>query len=642
MERRALLAFVASMLLFFAWDALYLKPNRDRAKEERLIEMARQQEAMRADSIAAAQRPATRPGSPDTNAIHSEPQTQTEAPGDSPTLVPYGDEGDPTAAEAADAREIVVVSDLWQITLTTLGGEVTSARLFNYLTEGEPVELFPQNPGWTYERVLGAEIGGEGYSFPLRRINFEAYRDGVGEPLPNGTRINVDPTREQTTIVMRGRAPDGGTVERTYTFRYGVYVFDARVAFASSDFPGAHMVGWGTGPGMTSTEANVKDDQQNFKVSVLLGEELHRHKPGDFGGGKKESYSGTLNWTSVNTKYFTTALIPVEPVRGEVELAGNKESNRVTTRFRVPAKQRSGRMESDIRVYMGPLDFDTLKPLGVGIDKTIEMGWKFFRPVSAAVLWSMKVAHKAIPNYGWVIIIISVLTKVLFFRLTHKSFKSMKQMQELQPRLQAIKEKYKGDQQKISSETMRLYKESGVNPLGGCLPLVLQMPVFIALFNVLKFTIEVRGEPWIAWITDLSQPDVLATLPISLPLVGNALSLLPLLMGASMLAQSKLGGSPTGGTGASPMPAGFNTMLPIVFTFMFYNMPSGLVLYWIVNTVLSVAQQWYIHREPSGDGDAEGSGAVVLEDSADAPAAKQAKKPRPGRKPKKGLKSRER
>jgi len=642
MERRALLAFVASMVLFFAWDWIYLKPARERAQEEKRIEMVQQQAAQLADSLAAAERePETLPPVKGSNQIHDSEIAQTDAvTEDSPTLVPYGDEGDATAVEAADAREIRVVSDLWEITFTTLGGEVTSARLFNYLTEEEPVELFPQNPGWTYERVLGAELAGEGRSIPLGRINFDVFRDGVGEPLPDGARVDVSPTREQTTLVMRGRAPDGGTIERIYTFRYGQYVFDALIAFSSGDFPGTHLVGWGTGPGMTSTETNVTDDQQNFKASVLLGEELHRHKPGDFGSGNARTYSGTLNWASVNTKYFTTALIPAEPVRGEVEIAGNKESSRITTRFRVPAQTRGGRMESAMRVYMGPLDFDTLKPLGVGVERTIEMGWKFFRPVSAAVLWAMKAMHKVIPNYGWVIILISALTKVLFFRLTHKSFKSMKQMQELQPRLQAIKEKHKGDQQKISQETMRIYKESGVNPLGGCLPLVLQMPVFIALFNVLKFTIEVRGEPWVFWITDLAQPDVLATLPISLPLVGNALSLLPLLMGASMLAQSKLGGSPTGGTGASPMPAGFNTLLPVVFTFMFYKMPSGLVLYWIVNTVLSVAQQWYIHREPSGD--AGGSGVVELEDTADAPAAKQGKKSRPARQSKKRPKSRER
>jgi YidC/Oxa1 family membrane protein insertase len=641
MERRALLAFVASMLLFFAWDALFLKPQREKAREAQRSEMLGEQ--ARADSIRAAERPARKPGSPDTNEVQGGEMAspQREATAEPPTLVPYGEETGPAGEVVAAARSIHLISDLWDITLTTLGGEVTSARMRNYLTAGEPVELFPQDPGWTYARVLDADLAGDHRAIPLRTINFAAYRDGVGEPLTDGERVEIDPRSEKTTIVLRGSAPDGGTVERTYTFRYGHYDFETSISFAASDFPDVHQVGWGTGPGMAATESNPQDDQQNFKASVLLGEELHRHRPKDFSNGDVKTYSGTLNWTSVNTKYFTTALIPSEPMRGEVVMAGNKESHRITTHFRVPAQQRGGRMVSSVRVYMGPLDVDTLEPLGVGLERTIEMGWKFFRPVSVAVLWSMKAMHRVVPNYGWVIILISALTKVLFFRLTHKSFKSMKQMQELQPRLQAIKEKYKGDQQKISQETMRLYKESGVNPLGGCLPMLLQMPVFIALFNVLKFTIEVRGEPWVLWITDLSKPDVLATLPISLPLVGDALSLLPILMGASMLAQSKLGGSPTGGTGASPMPAGFNTLLPVVFTFMFYKMPSGLVLYWIVNTVLSVAQQWYIHREPSGAGDAGGAGAEATADAADAPTGKT-KKSRPARAPKKRLKSRER
>jgi YidC/Oxa1 family membrane protein insertase len=211
------------------------------------------------------------------------------------------------------------------------------------------------------------------------------------------------------------------------------------------------------------------------------------------------------------------------------------------------------------------------------------------------VLWSMQKLYHFIPNYGVVVIIISILTKVIFYRLTHKSFKSMKQMQDLQPRLQALKEKYGDDRKRVSEETMRLYREAGVNPLGGCLPMLLQMPVFIALFNVFRYTIELRGAPFVSWITDLSQQDVLFQLPFTLPLIGNAFSLLPILMGVAMFAQSKLGQSPTGQTSAA-IPPGFNTMLPIVFTFLFYKMPSGLVIYWIINTGMSVAQQYYISK----------------------------------------------
>ena len=187
-------------------------------------------------------------------------------------------------------------------------------------------------------------------------------------------------------------------------------------------------------------------------------------------------------------------------------------------------------------------------------------------------------------------------TKVLFYRLTHKSFKSMAEMQALQPRLTALKEKYKDDKKKLSEETMKAYKEGGVNPIGGCLPMVLQMPVFLALFNVLRSTIEVRQAPFIGWITDLSQPDVLFTMPFALPFVGANVSVLPIVMGASMLVQSKIGGSIAGPGGAAGQPKAMMYMMPIVFTVLFYNMPSGLVLYWIVNTVLSVAQQWYINK----------------------------------------------
>jgi YidC/Oxa1 family membrane protein insertase len=253
-----------------------------------------------------------------------------------------------------------------------------------------------------------------------------------------------------------------------------------------------------------------------------------------------------------------------------------------------------------MRVFLGPLEYNLVAGIGIGLERNVEFGWKLIRPVSHAVLWSMQKLYRVIPNYGVVVIIISILTKVLFYRLTHKSFKSMKQLQDLQPRLQALKEKYGDDRRRLSEETMRLYREAGVNPLGGCLPMLLQMPVFIALFNVFRYTIELRGAPFVGWINDLSQQDVLFPLPFTLPLIGNAFSLLPILMGAAMFAQSKLGQSPTGQTSAA-IPPGFNTMLPIVFTVLFYKMPSGLVIYWIINTVMSVAQQYYIvksHHAP--------------------------------------------
>jgi YidC/Oxa1 family membrane protein insertase len=327
-----------------------------------------------------------------------------------------------------------------------------------------------------------------------------------------------------------------------------------------------------------------------------VGEEIHRFKPSNFGDSDAVEKSGTLTWAALQTKYFTAIMIPSETGRGTATISGDKTEHRISQRVNLPAVPRQNRVDQSIRVYMGPLDFAALKSYDIGLEDNIEMGWRLIRPISWLVLWSMTWSYKYIPNYGIIIILISILTKILFYRLTHKSFKSMKDLQSLQPKMQALKEKYKEDRQKLSQETMKLYKQAGVNPLGGCFPLLLQMPVFIALFNVLRYTIEVRGAHFVWWITDLSQQDVLFKMPFSLPLIGDNFSLLPILMGVSMLLQTKIGGSITPGSPNPQTPPGFQTMLPIVFTFLFYKMPSGLVLYWLVNTVLSIAQQYYIHK----------------------------------------------
>ncbi len=606
MERRALLAFVLSIALFFVWDAVYLRPRLEKARRAQELAQQRAERQRRADSLAAlGAGEAGRATSADaSDAARAERGVPTPAgataPGAAPagTLVPApGDTAQGAAPveptlDRAPERRVRIVSSRWALELSTWGGRIVSARLPEFLTAGRPVELFPQDPDWTSERVLSVTLVGERERVPLDAVSFDVRRGGVGEPLDDGATIRVDDGRT-VRLVLRGALPDGRTVEREYVFTGGHRDFEASVRFDAERFTGAT---WSLGPGMRATEQNVRDDESNFRASVLLGEEMHQKKTRGLRGAATETFSGMLRWASVQTKYFTTALIPPEPVRAEVELTGNRKTHHVSARVTLPAGAAGGTADQRLRVYVGPLDMDELSAFDVGLERTIEMGWKMFRPIALIVLWAMKKLYGVIPNYGWVIIIISALTKVLFFRLTHKSFKSMKELQALQPRIEAIKQKYRGDQQRIGQETMRLYREAGVNPLGGCLPMLLQMPVFIALYNVLRYTIELRGAPWLGWITDLSRQDVLFHLPLSLPFIGDALSVLPLVMGATMVAQSKLGGSPTGGSSAS-MPAGFQTLMPIMFTVLFYRMPSGLVLYWIVNTVLSVAQQWYIHRE---------------------------------------------
>ena len=581
MERRALIAFVASMAFFLLYDALYLAPKmreqrsrREAQQQAQAEETARLQPRAPADTIGAAETPpALAPAHPDSG-IAVLPGT------------------DRLQSDTPSAR-VTVAPPLYEIKIDTRGASIESVQLMKFKAlDGGHVELLPAGDSWSGQRLLGTSIKGEGSQLDLEDVVFTATLNGV--PAGDNDKVAV---AESDSIDVVFRASAGtGFVERTYRFYGNRYEFINTLRASEALIPGAEQVAWSFGPGLTNTEMNVKDDQSRFRSSVLLGEEFHRKTPRDFGGSNQESFSGTLNWASLQTKYFMTAMYPPKPVRADVTMSGIRAEHRVSQVVAVPAAIARGELTSEMRGYVGPLDFKVVESLGVGLEKNVEFGWKFIRPVSIAVLWALNAVHRVIPNYGWAIIIISVLTKVLFYRLTHKSFKSMKEMQDLQPRLAALKEKFGNDKRRLSEETMKLYREAGVNPLGGCLPMLLQMPVFIALFNVLSHAIELRGAPWIAWINDLSQQDILFKLPFTLPLIGDNFSLLPLLMGAAMWMQSKLGASPTGQPG-NPMPPGFNTLLPIVFTVLFYKMPSGLVIYWIINTGLSVFQQYYIVRD---------------------------------------------
>ncbi len=590
MERRAILAFALSMVLFLIYDMVYLQPRTRKQREQAKIQAEQLADSLaavaRADSIRAALNPP--PSQLDnTPALSQDPARPVlEGTTDAP------------AQPEAEPIEIVVSTGKLELVLSSRGAEIMSAQLPDFETDGAPVELFPQIPEWGNGRILSFAIRGDDRQ--LRSFSnrvFDVTRNG--NALRNRQRVVVSGD-EPVEVVFTLALEDGVQLDRYYTFYADRYDFETGARLTTSDTRMYGWLVWGFGPGMQSTEENVEDDRQNFKVIARLGEETDSRQPKDFGKTHSEQLTGQLSWFSLRTKYFTTALIPLDATRSEVELTGDKVGHHVSGNIGLPGVVQGRGVHQRHRVYMGPLDVDRLRGFDVGLESIVEMGWKVIRPVSNLILASMIWMHKFIPNYGWVILIISVLTKVLFYRLTHKSFKSMKDMQDLQPRLQALKEKYKDDKQKQSQEMMKLYREAGVNPLGGCLPMLLQMPVFIALFNVLKFTIELRGANWFGWITDLSQQDVLFRLPMALPLLGDAFSLMPVLMGVSMFLQTRLGGGMGGmggSGGAQQLPPGFNAMMPVVFTVLFYKMPSGLVLYWLVNTVLSIAQQWYINRD---------------------------------------------
>lgn len=473
------------MGLILAYQILYYMPRMRRVEEARRAELALKQ----AEQPAAEEKSAAG-GAP----AESAAADTLEAPADSAAVrAEAAALGGFPVVEPQTLRRFTVRTPLYEIAMTTAGAEIVSARLVKFTTRGETVELLAQDDSPDLGGIGEVALLGDERTLPLSQIAFQAFAEGASVPLENGAVVSLDQGAAGSTVTFRAAGPSGVPLERFYVFDPSSYVIRSGVRFGAAGLPFVRSIRWGFGPGLRPTEVNVVEDLAALRASLKLGEEYHRKKRGDF----DESFTGTVDWVSLQVKYFTVALLAPTPAGGAARLQGRKTDGFMTASIDLPASERQGRVEQTVDLYVGPIDYDGLKALGRGLDSNVDLGNKYTRPVSWGVLWSLLKLHTVIPNYGIVIILLSIFTKVLFYRLTHKSFKSMRDMQALQPKLQALKEKFKNDRQKLSQETMKLYKESGVNPLGGCLPMLLQMPIFIALFNVLRNTIELRQAPFV-------------------------------------------------------------------------------------------------------------------------------------------------
>ncbi len=305
--------------------------------------------------------------------------------------------------------------------------------------------------------------------------------------------------------------------------------------------------------------------------------------------------TGDIQWAGLLKKYF--ALL----VRPEWKLISNEnkadDKNLWGTLLMEPLTVGPGQKTSkEIFIYAGPQRYEILKSFGMDFEAILSNG--VFGLFKIWLLIALKFLNQFTHNYGWAIILMTLLLKFAFAPLTHMSYESMRKMQAIQPKLKSLQERYKKDPTKMNREVMDLYKRNKVNPMGGCLPMVAQIPVFIAFYQVLNETIELKGAPFIMWIHDLAEPDKLFHLPFSLPVLGDAFNLLPLFMIGSMFWQQKLTPQP----GTSTEQAQAMQFMPLIFGFLFYKMPSGLVLYWFLNNILTVFHQLVIKR----------MGAVVL------------------------------
>ncbi len=332
----------------------------------------------------------------------------------------------------------------------------------------------------------------------------------------------------------------------------------------------------------------IENQQFEHFESVIW---THKAETANVGKIAKKGFrvDGEISWAGLIRQYFALLVKPDwKTLSGE----SSADTETLWTSLRMEPISVPGNAvkERNFLIYAGPQRYEVLKSFGLGFENILSRG--FFGIFQIWLLIALKFCNQLTHNFGWSIILVTLAIKAAFTPLTHISFESMKKMQALQPKLKNIQERYKSDPAKMNKEMMGLYKRNKVNPMSGCLPMLLQIPIFFAFYRVLSEAIELHGAPFIGWITDLSAPDRLFTFPFDIPLIGDGLNVLPILMLLSMFWQQKL----TPQAGATPEQTKIMAFMPLIFGFIFYKMPSGLVLYWFVSNVLSIIHQVFVKR----------------------------------------------
>lgn len=588
-DRRTLLAFVLMFAVWFIWVTVFPQgPADEPPVEEPVAEL---------DSGPVA-RTIAEPEPEDSPPVVSD-STGATAPDSAGVVMPVA--GGWAAVEPSGRGEPIRISTPhYEALLDPVGADLLQWKLRDYdevggtavdLVFDQTTDIVPQ-----YAHALRVQL--EDRALELRRVVFESDR----------RELVLDEGDAPGQLLLTARRGDG-SLRLQFTFDPERYGFDVEASFRPDSGDGIPMsfgVGWPGG--IAPSEPDSTMEYREYRAVARVGEDVHKVKYGDLVKGSDKAFrtfEGTVSWGGVQSKYFLAAVIDPDPRRGYVRVGGDSGMGLQTFETSL-AMEGEGPATARYSVYLGPSDFDELAvydedPWNAKLSSLIDLGWGPIRPVAEVTLFLLRQFHRLIPNWGWTIIIFSVLTKLLFWPLTKSSTESMKRMQEIQPQLQGLKEKYKDDQQKQTQEMMRIYKENKVNPVGGCLPLLVQMPVFFALFTILRKSIDLRQADFGFWIHDLSRPDVLFHLPFSLPFLGDNFSLLPLLMAIAMFAQTKISQSTSSpSAGGENMMAQqmkmMNTMMPLMMFFIFYRSPSGLVLYWLVNTILTAAQTWHVHN----------------------------------------------
>ena len=560
-QARLIIAIVLSALVFLVWQFFFV----DKEAVQKTAKKTEQPPAAAEQSPAATEQ--AQPAKPDTAEQESTP---TQTSGVSETAV---------AKPAETARVVTVDTPLYTAKISEKGAGFTSFILKKYhetVAKDSPLkEILPQQGA--VESVL---IGYDGKSVAgLDRAVFSA-------------DLNVDTlsVREGSQkITFSWTSAQGVIIEKTYSFSPDSYVMGLDVTVKNESDRSIQDKLYLTLTGNVAKKGRAYGFEG---PSALINGDLEEVDVDDI--AEKNTYTGSFKWVAVQDRYFMASIIPNQAEEASMRLFV-KEDKLLESQFLNPV--------SDIRpatqrtyqylLFFGPLRSKILDGVGHDLSKALNFG--FFDVLAKPCVWLMNRLYSVIPNYGIAIIILTLLIKIVLWPLGSKSYKSMSEMKKIQPLMKEIREKYKDDKKKMNEEVMGLYRTYKINPLGGCLPMVVQLPVFFALYRMLYQAIELRHAPFFLWIDDLSAPDRLGHfaikhIPFMEPPYG--IPVLTLIMGASMILQQKM--SPPMG---DPTQAKMMMFMPVIFTVIFINFSSGLVLYWMTNNILSIAQQYYIQKK---------------------------------------------
>ena len=474
-------------------------------------------------------------------------------------------------------RDIPVETGLFTAVFSEANGVVKSFRLKEYRENNDPAAA-------DKELIRTASADGLPLFFSWgiepARAEQALYTAKVDQLVADGVAAK--------NLIMTATLPSGLAIEKTYSFKADDYRIALTVTVHNNS--AAPLQG---APYLTMTNRPFTDEVSQFLFqgpAVYLDGTLNEVKVKDIkeAGGSK-SFTGNVRWAAYEDTYFMTSIIPQEMglTTAYFSLA---DEEKVTTVLAGAADtiEAGGSKQYQYTLYFGPKQVSLLKAMGNDLERSVDFGW--FDVLARPTLYLLNFFYKFVGNYGIAIILVTVLIKLLFWPISHKGMKSMKTLQKIQPKMAKLREKYKDDKERQQQEMMKLYQTYKVNPLGGCMPMLLQIPVFFALYKVLLQSIELRHAPFMLWITDLAAPDRLY-IGFDIPWL-HGIPVLTLLMGGTMFIQQKM----TPSTG-DPMQAKIMMFMPVIFTFMFLNFASGLVLYWLLNNLLTIAQQYMINQQ---------------------------------------------